>query len=165
MPKKCIALSSWGIADELESNKYQFNRGEILFGKLRPYFHKVGVAPLDGVCSTDIVVISPKKDLWHAFVLGHASSDVFVEHTNASSTGTRMPRTNWNDMSAFKVILPPAQLAECLTEMTSPFIEKIIDSIHQSLTLSSLRDTLLPKLISGEIRVGEAEKYLEVVET
>ncbi len=60
MPRRCITLSDWGHGDELESNKFEFERGEILFGKLRPYFHKVGVAPVDGVCSTDILVVRPK---------------------------------------------------------------------------------------------------------
>ena len=71
MPKLCIALSEWDAADGLESNKFEFKRGEILFGKLRPYFHKVGVAPVDGVCSTDIVVVTPRTQEWFGFVLGH----------------------------------------------------------------------------------------------
>ena len=49
MPKRCIALSEWGRAEGLASNKFRFQQGDILFGKLRPYFHKVGVAPLAGV--------------------------------------------------------------------------------------------------------------------
>lgn len=53
MPQRSIALSDWGTADGLDSNKYEFKRGEILFGKLRPYFHKVGVAPVDGVCPAE----------------------------------------------------------------------------------------------------------------
>ena len=60
MPRRCIALSEWGNADGLESNKFEFKKGEILFGKLRPYFHKVGIAPVSGVCSTDIVVVTPQ---------------------------------------------------------------------------------------------------------
>ena len=55
MPRRSIALSEWESDTKLGSNKLEFKRGEILFGKLRPYFHKVGVAPLDGVCSTDIL--------------------------------------------------------------------------------------------------------------
>lgn len=62
MPKPCIALSTWDMADNVGNNKLAFNRVEILFGKLTPYFHKVGVTPLDGVCSTDIVVFSPASD-------------------------------------------------------------------------------------------------------
>lgn len=153
MPRRCIALSDWGNADELESNKFEFQRGEILFGKLRPYFHKVGVAPLDGVCSTDILVVRPKEPEWFGFVLGHVSSVELVEHTNAASTGTKMPRTNWNDIFRFEVALPPKQLAADFTEKIRPMVERIISNIHESRTLAALRDALLPKLLSGELRV------------
>jgi type I restriction enzyme S subunit len=83
MPKHCIALSEWGVGDGLESNKLRFKKWEILFGKLRPYFHKVGVAPIDGICSTDIVVVAPQANEWFGFVLGHISSVEFVEYTTA----------------------------------------------------------------------------------
>ena len=80
MPKRCIALNQWSNADGIASGKYKFEQGDILFGKLRPYFHKVGVAPLDGVCSTDIVVVHPQSDLWLGFILGHTSSAEFVDY-------------------------------------------------------------------------------------
>ena len=153
MPRRSIALSDWGHTDELESNKFEFKRGEILFGKLRPYFHKVGVAPLDGVCSTDILVHTPKEPAWFGFVLGHVSSIELVNHTNAASTGTKMPRTNWNDISCFEVALPLKQLAAEFTEKIRPLVDRIIANIHESHTLAALRDALLPKLLSGELRV------------
>ncbi len=162
MPRKCIALSEWGIADGVESGKFAFNANDILFGKLRPYFHKVGVAPIDGVCSTDILVLSPRAPEWFGFVLSHASSDAFVEHANAGSTGTKMPRTNWTDMARYPVILPPETLAKAYTAKTTPAISRIIASIHQNHSLAALRDTLLPKLISGELRVKDAERIAEV---
>jgi len=153
MPRRCIALSEWGHADELESNKFEFERGEILFGKLRPYFHKVGVAPVDGVCSTDILVVRPKTPEWFGFVLGHVSSVELVNHTNAASTGTKMPRANWNDIARFEVALPPDSLAAEFTDLIRPMIDRIIANIHESRTLAELRDALLPKLLSGELRV------------
>jgi type I restriction enzyme S subunit len=149
MPRRCIALSEWGLADGLESNKFKFNKGEILFGKLRPYFHKVGVAPVDGVCSTDIVVVSPKSERWFGFVLGHVSSTAFVDYTNAGSTGTKMPFTNWADMARYAVALPPDVIAEVFTRQVWPSMEHILASIHESRTLVALRDTLLPELLSG----------------
>jgi type I restriction enzyme S subunit len=62
MPRRCIALDSWSMANDIASGKLRFQTGNILFGKLRPYFQKVGQAPLDGVCSTDIVVCKAKDD-------------------------------------------------------------------------------------------------------
>jgi type I restriction enzyme, S subunit len=158
MPKRCIAIASWQPAGGLESNKFEFKSGEILFGKLRPYFHKVVVAPLDGVCSTDIVVVAPKTDSWFGFVLGHSSSAAFVEYTNAGSTGTKMPRTSWNEMARYTVVISPETVAEVFNKMIRPAVDRIIVSIHESRTLAVLRDTLLPKLISGELRVKDAEK-------
>ena len=153
MQKRCISLADWGTSERLESNKFEFNRGEILFGKLRPYFHKVGVAPMDGICSTDIVVIAPKAAKWFGFVLGHVSSDAFVEHTNAGSTGTKMPRTSWGDMARYSVVLPSEQVAAAFTSQMRAAVDRITASIHESHTLAALRDTVLPKLISGELRV------------
>jgi len=157
MPKRCIALSDWGTADGVESNKYEFRTGEILFGKLRPYFHKVGVAPLDGVCSTDIVVVTPQAQHWFGLVLGHVSSDAFVEYTNAFSAGTKMPRTNWDDMSRYEIAVPSTEIAQAYTDQVQPAVKRIATTIHESRTLAALRDTLLPKLISGEVRVADAE--------
>ena len=161
MPRRCIALLEWDVADGVQSNKFWFKRGDILFGKLRPYFHKVGVAPVDGVCSTDILVMAPKGKRWFGFVLGHVSSTEFVEYTNVGATGTKMPRTNWADMACYNLVLPPEPIADAFTNLVRPSIERIIASIHESRNLAALRDALLPKLISGQLRVKDAARFLE----
>jgi type I restriction enzyme S subunit len=161
MPRRCIALFDWGTAEGIESNKFEFKKGEILFGKLRPYFHKVGVAPVDGVCSTDIVVVAPRRHLWTAFVLGHLSSVEFVDYTNAASSGTKMPRTSWADMARYEIVLPPEPIAEAFNTLVQTLIERIVSGISESRALAALRDALLPKLIRGEIQVKDAERFLK----
>ena len=152
IPRQCIALSEWDKAEGLASSKFRFEEGDILFGKLRPYFHKVGVAPLNGVCSTDIVVVSPKSKDWFGFVLGHLASPEFVDYTDATSTGTRMPRTNWTDMASYEIPLPSRELAKAFTGLAQPWVDKIVSAIHESRALTAQRDTLLPKLLSGEVK-------------
>jgi len=154
MPRGSIALSDWDNANGVVSNKFSFKQGEFLFGKLRPYFHKVGIAPLDGVCSTDILVIAPKSPDWYGFVLGHISSIELINFTNAASTGTKMPRTNWSDIARYEVVIPPIKVAKEFNEMFKPMAQQIRANIMQSHTLVSLRDTLLPKLMRGEVRVS-----------
>jgi type I restriction enzyme S subunit len=161
MPRRCIALSEWNSAATVESNKSRFERGEILFGKLRPYFHKVGVAPLDGVCSTDIVVVRPKSPHCFGYVLGHMSSDTFVAYTNAGSTGTKMPRTNWEDMSKYGVVLPPDKLMRAFDAIVKDAVNSMNSRVFQCRSLAALRDTLLPKLLSGEILVPDTEQVVE----
>ena len=157
IPKKSLALWDWGTAGNVTSNKHQFERGELLFGKLRPYFHKVSIAPIDGVCSTDVVVVRPHAREWFGFVLGHISSDAFVAYTSAASTGTKMPRTNWKDMSQFAVALPPTDLASTFSTMMEPNAQRIVAAVHESRVLAALRNALLPRLTSGELRVSRDE--------
>ena len=163
MPKRSIALSDWGVSDNVESNKFQFENGDILFGKLRPYFHKVGVAIQNGVCSTDILVIIPKCSEWFSLALAYVSSDGFVEYTNMSSDGTRMPRTNWQVMGQYPITIPSLEVAKAFNTEVSVIVQTIRSNIFQLKTLASIRDTLLPKLLSGEICVKDAEKVVEAV--
>jgi type I restriction enzyme S subunit len=158
MPRRSIALADWGTAEELESNKLAFKQKEILFGKLRPYFHKVGVAPVEGVCSTDILVISTTTPDWFGFVLGHCSSDALVAHTDAMSTGTKMPRANWKDIAGYGVVLPPVKVAATFATLIEPMVARIIANIHESRTLTALRDTVLPQLLTGSITTGETSE-------
>lgn len=153
MPRRCIALGEWDDSADVASAKSAFKRGEVLFGKLRPYFHKVGVAPFDGVCSTDILVLAPKSPEWFGFLLGHASSDELIRFTDLASTGTKMPRTNWSDISSFKVAYPTKPIAAAFTRIIQPMLNRIHANLHQSRTLATLRATLLPKLLSGELEV------------
>lgn len=156
MSRKSIALANWGRSGEVASNKFAFRQGEILFGKLRPYFHKVGVAPLDGVCSTDILVIAPRSEEWYGIVLGHVSSEEFVSYTDSASTGTKMPRTNWHDMARYEIALPDGCLADAFSCVAKSLVEEIRQNIFEIHALVAIRDALLPKLISGEIRVSSS---------
>ena len=152
MPKRRMVLSEWDQAEGLTSAKLKFAKGDILFGRLRPYFHKVGVAPVDGVCSTDIAVISPNTPNWFGFALGHVSSSDFVNYTDAGSTGTRMPRTNWKEMARYPLILPTESLAKAFNQMIRPTVDLALESIHEAARLTKLRDGLLPVLVSGTKR-------------
>ena len=159
MPRRSIALSEWSTAEGLASNKSSFEQGDILFGKLRPYFHKVVVAPVRGVCSTDIVVLSPKSPDWFGFVLGYAFSDEFVDYTDAVSTGTKMPRTKWKDMARYAVPLPDPAVALAFNNRVWRWAERIASAIHQSRALAEERDELLPLLVSGELRIGRPRRW------
>jgi type I restriction enzyme S subunit len=161
MPRRDLALSEWGTAASVTSSKVRFRRGDVLFGKLRPYFHKVGPAPLDGVCSTDIVVLCPKRPEYAAWLLMIVSDDDFVAYTDRSSAGTKMPRTNWNDMAAFVATMPPSALASAFQEYAAPMLELITAGILESRALAIVRDYLLPRLLNGRVRVGPLKAEAE----
>lgn len=151
--KKHFALYDWGNTSELESNKSCFGNRDILFGKLRAYFHKVCFAPVDGVCSTDILVIRPKMPEFRTLCLLWFFSEDVVNYSDASSGGTRMPRTNWDTLASYEILIPPSESVARFNHHVLPMIDRIEHNIFSIRTLSRLRDTLLPKLMSGEARV------------
>jgi type I restriction enzyme, S subunit len=118
MPRKSIMLDDWGQSGSVTSNKTKFEKGQILFGKLRPYFHKVGIAPVDGVSSTDIIVLDAKRVTDRPLVVCCVSTDHFVAFTDQGSDGTKMPRTSWSKMKQYSVALSPEPVT-CSPELTS----------------------------------------------
>ncbi|HEY9503272.1 MAG TPA: restriction endonuclease subunit S, partial [Pyrinomonadaceae bacterium] len=161
IPRKSIALTDWSEASGVESVKTAFNEGDILFGKLRPYFHKVVIAPMTGVCSTDILVCRAIEPNYYGFVVMHLFSEALISYADRLSNGAKMPRVNWKDLAAYDVIIPPVKIAAAFTKILGPLAESIEANIHRARTLAKLRDTLLPRLISGQLRLPEAEALTE----
>ncbi|MEU1782421.1 restriction endonuclease subunit S [Streptomyces abikoensis] len=161
MPRKQVWLNSWGKSSMIGSVKSSFKIGDILFGKLRPYFHKVGVAQVNGVCSTDIIVVRASETECRSWLLMALSSDEVVAHAAARSDGTRMPRAKWSDLADFKVPWPGVEQAARFEESAAPLIERAERGAAESRALARLRETLLPQLLSGKLRVHDAEKVVE----
>lgn len=153
MPRGSIFLTEWERAEGLGSHKSRFEVGDVLFGKLRPYFKKVGIAPVRGVCSTDILVLRARDPRDVGLVACVAASDELIDSLSAASTGTRMPRASWKDLAAWPVPrLTDSERGE-LAEKALPLISRLEALTFESHRLATLRDALLPELLSGRIRV------------
>jgi type I restriction enzyme S subunit len=98
----------------------------------------------------------------YGVMLGHVASQAFIEHCVAVSRGTKMPRAEWRDAGSFAIAIPPLDEAAGHTNLTRVVYEQIRSLIHESRALTSIRDALLPKLISGEIRVPDTTDAEEV---
>ncbi|MCW8057494.1 restriction endonuclease subunit S [Agrobacterium tumefaciens] len=155
--KRKLALEAFGRADDVDSQKTVFERGDLLFGKLRPYFHKVAVAPVNGICSTDILVFRPQKGIPRTYLYLAFSADGFVAKASGAQEGTRMPRADWGYMRRQSMALPSAPVLSEFDNRVAPMIDRVLAVVAEIRTLTSLRDTLLPKLISGELRIKDAE--------
>jgi type I restriction enzyme S subunit len=153
MDPHCLTLYRTGRMGDVKTAKLRFRIGDILFGRLRPYFHKVAVAWEDGYCSTTAAVVRPRTPPWHAFVLGHLNSSAFIDYATANSNGTTMPSISTKDMLSYQVPTPPPDLIRRLTELQTPLIARMRWAARETRTLEGLCDSLLPKLLSGEIRV------------
>jgi len=157
IPRRSLALDSWEIASELGSNKLAFKKGEVLFGKIRPYFHKVSIAPFDGLCSADTIVIRARQPEHYAIVVGCVSSDEFVAHATATSNGSKMPRANWSVLEEHPVVIPTLTVARQFSAVVEPAIRQMQTLIFQTINLRRTRDLLLPRLLSGQVALAAAE--------
>ena len=154
MPRRSITLCEWGQAEQVTSGKHRFREGEILFGKIRPYFHKVGIALTDGMASSDAIIIRPTSPHLLAFVLLTTSSDWFVTVTaQQMKEGSKMPRADWKQMQKYLVPLPPEGLLRALSDIIDPILSQLKTLAFANKRISIARDLLLPKLMNGEVAV------------
>lgn len=152
IPRRSISLNDWGKVEQVTSSKHRFKAGEILFGKIRPYFHKVGVAFVDGVASSDAIVIRPVEEKLHGLVLMTVSSDRFVAVTSQTmKEGSKMPRADWKQMQTYSVPLPPSGLLNTFDGVIQPIFAQLKALTFANQKLRAARDLLLPRLMSGEL--------------
>ena len=91
----------------------QFDQGNVLISKLRPYLNKVVVPDEIGYATTELVPLRPDQELLNKYFLAHLlRGHHFVSYANAIATGTKMPRMPMNSLRSFKCILPPMELQQ-----------------------------------------------------
>jgi len=166
VPIECITAKSVFLRDSLPGEQAQssltlFRQGDILFGAMRPYFHKVCIAPFDGVTRTTAFVLEPKAG-HGAFGLFAAFDDSTIEFATTHSEGSTIPYAKWSGSLERKpLVLPPNELVEVFESIVAPLLTVGIQNARRMQMLAELRDTLLPRLISGKLRLPEAREQLE----
>ena len=154
IPRRSITLSDWGTAAEIDSSKFKFIEGDILFGKIRPYFHKVGFTLVGGITSSDAIVIRSTDSLVYHYVLLLLSSDEFV--SLASKTvreGSKMPRADWKFLLKSEFNRPAKAVLELFNDSMKPICTQLKNLALHNQQLIRARDLLLLRLMSGGIAV------------
>ncbi len=143
LPRHSLYSHEWTNSEGVMSNKSGFKVGDILFGKLRPYFHKVSIAAVDGITSTDILVLRPKPG-FEVLAQSVLSSEDLIEYATQVSSGTRMPRASWKDIMNYEVTV---KNIENLQESLSGFDTYSRALVHENKVLTETRDALIKRLI------------------
>lgn len=165
MPQRDLALGNRGSARDVTSTKSRFRKGDVLFGKLRPYFNKVAAAHFDGICSSDILVVRPTDEEWRPWLALTLSSSPVIDHATAVSSGTRMPRAKWADLASYEAPVPSADLHREWSRSANVKFDLIASLCRENSSLAATRDLLLPRLLSGELRVSSAERRRQEMAT
>lgn len=157
LPRKSILIRDFGSIDSVQSNKLLFQKRDILFGKIRPYLHKIVLADFVGACSSDTIVIRPNQLIYEGFLLFTIFSDTFVELATISSKGTKMPRADWDFLKKLEIILPSHKLLEKYQSQFEGYFFLMSKLVSAKDNLRQTRDRLLTRLISGKLSVEDLD--------
>ncbi|WP_181156350.1 restriction endonuclease subunit S [Microbacterium sp. MYb45] len=149
-------IQSVGTAAGIDSSKLRFHAGDVLYGRLRPYFRKYDRPGYEGVCSTEIWVLRPRATVGAATLEAIVSQPAFTEFAMAGSGGTRMPRANWNHVATMPVALPSHGERDELDAVLEELWTISVNLHNEVAELTRARDELLPLLMSGKVRVEES---------
>ena len=157
------------VIDREFSSGTKFQNGDTLLARITPCLENGKTGYVDfledgqvGWGSTEYIILSPKPPLPPQFGYLLARSDALRTHAIQNMTGTsgrqRVPSECFN---TFWLAVPPPDIAHRFDELTAPLMAKIKASSTESRTLATLRDTLLPKLLSGKLSVKASESLVD----
>lgn len=135
-----------------------FNPGHILISNIRPYFKKIWLARFLGGRSADVLAFEHKKHITAEYLYNILYQDSFFDFMMQTSKGVKMPRGDKKAIMEWSCIEPDIRLVKVFSNKVKEFYSYIESHNRENTQLSQLRDTLLPKLLSGEITLPEAEE-------
>ncbi|MFC5194803.1 restriction endonuclease subunit S [Bizionia hallyeonensis] len=160
-------------SEDLKSSKTVFRKGDVLYGKLRPYLNKHDVVNFDGVCSTDILVYRNDFEDSSHFFNYFLGTENFIQKANSESKGINLPRVSSKTINQFNINVPPKEEQTEIVKRVKHLFAKAdtIEAQYQSLKtkIDSLPQAILAKAFKGELveqlpTDGSAEVLLEEIE-
>ncbi|MGJ0158170.1 restriction endonuclease subunit S [Campylobacter coli] len=137
-----------------EEDGIGFKKGDILFGKLRPYLAKVFLTDRDGICVSEFLVLKIKSES-NKFIKFLMLSSLFIDIVDSSTYGTKMPRANWEFIGNLKIPLPPLKEQEQIAKFLDEKCEKIdllIEKTKKQIKLiKEYKTTLINQAVCGRV--------------
>lgn len=145
----------------------RFRSGDTLLARITPCLENGKAAYIQGIegvgwGSTEFIVMRPKPDVPHCYAYLFTRDPAFKAHAIRSMTGSSgRQRVQVENLSNFAIAVPPSRVFRGFGGIVEPWFDMIASNSRQSSTLAALRDLLLPRLMSGEIRIKDVEKLVE----
>lgn len=151
-------LLGYGNSYEVRSTKTKFYKGDLFYGKLRPYLNKVLVADFDGVCSTDILVFPKNSYISNKYLSFRFLCGDFVRFANQNVSGVQHPRVNFAILSQFVIPLPPLPEQHRIIAKVEELFTKLDAGVKSLQTTKKLlkryRQSVLKAAVEGKLTEG-----------
>jgi type I restriction enzyme S subunit len=150
---------SFGVGQpscEANSSLIQYKVNDILIGAMRVYFHRVCVAPFDGITRTTVIVLRPNEPNHLPFLYQVCNEDRTINIASKISVGTQQPYVNWENALENLTIPYPEKdaLVQKYSSMMLSVTKDVINREKENAELGKLRDWLLPLLMNGQVTIS-----------
>ena len=156
LPMRKMTFSDFQKIENARTSLIRYSFNDILIGAMRVYFHRVCIAPFDGITRSTTIVLKPKKQNHLPFLYQLCNEEKTINFASKVSIGTQQPYVNWvNGLAEYKFAMPNLKLIERYSIKIMPLIKSVITREKQNHQLTQLRDFLLPMLMNGQVSVAE----------
>jgi type I restriction enzyme S subunit len=159
-------------------DKTIFNRGDILYSKLRPYLLKILVAPEGGICTPEIIPFTCYGNICKDYIVSFLKSPYVDDYINSATFGVKMPRVSTETMTSLLVPLPPLSeqfRIDTKAKELMPYIDeygkaqdklnKLNEELSYTIRKSILQEAIQGKLVPQIAEEGTAQELLEQIKT
>ena len=153
IPAKSMVLQEEDSIENAESSLISFKKGDVLFGAMRSYLHKVIIAPFDGLTRSTCFVINSIEPEYKLFVYLLLYQKSSVDFATTVSVGSTMPYARWKDFSRMNIVVPNREIVKQFNMAVEPIMRRIQYFYDMNQKLIKQRDLLLPRLMSGKLEV------------
>lgn len=158
IPMRTFALTDFKPNAEAQSSLLTFDKDDIIIGAMRVYFHRVILAPCDGITRTTCFTLAPYHKEYLSFALLCCDQDSSIDYAQSTSKGSTMPYAIWEGgLGDMEIAIPTLKIAQEFNEIVLPMLRQIQNSYFENNRLREIRDGLLPRLMSGELDVSNID--------
>ncbi len=154
LPRKSMSFYEVAPLEEAVSGLCRYYKGDVLLSNRRIYFHKVCIAPFDGVTRDTVITLRSNDDKYYCYAFQTINSDHFISWATKHSYGSEQPVFSWNEARNYLVAIPPTQIAEKFESIVRFSIDKVCISQLETQNLIKQRDELLPLLMNGQVAIN-----------
>ena len=154
LPRKQMSFYDTAPIENAVSGLCKFKKGNILLSNRRVYFHKVCIAPFDGVTRDTVIVLKTLNENTFGFDYQIVNSEHFISYATKFSYGSEQPVFSWQDAKNYYYAKPNNGIAEIYSNCVVPLINKVLEVQNELRELTKQRDELLPLLMNGQVSVN-----------
>ena len=155
LPMRKMSFGSALPSSEANTSLVKYKKGDLLIGAMRVYFHRVCIAPFDGITRTTTLVLRPITLVYLPYLYQVCNEDRTIGVATKLSVGTQQPYVNWENTFENHTVPYPEDdvLVEKYSLVMANVVKEVINREKENTELCRLRDWLLPMLMNGQVIV------------